>query len=91
MIFELVAAFGLVSIVAVPILEHERQEAQERKRGKRRASMDELRPVALAVPDRGEYKCCYTKNIAGQGSLASRRGLELDTVKLRKGIPTRWS
>ena len=89
MILELAAAFGLISAVAVPILEKERKEEQERKRGKRRASMDELRPVALAVPDRSEYKCCYTKNIAGVGSLASRRGLELDTVKLRKGIPTR--
>ena len=89
MIIELVSAIGLMAIILVPILENERKEAQERKRGKRRASMDELRPVALAVPDRGEYKCCYTKNIAGHGSLASRRGLELDTVKLRKGIPAR--
>ena len=88
MFLEILAAFGLATLIYIP-LEKQQKEAQEKKRGLRRKSIDELRPMALAVPDRSELKSCYTKNIAGQGSLARGNGLELETVKLRKGIPTR--
>ena len=89
MVLEILAAFGLMAaIIAVPLEQERQKEALEKKRGKRRSSMEELRPTSLAVPDRSEQKCCYTQNIAGKGSL-SRPNAEIDTVKLRKGIPTR--